>query len=477
MTLWKRCYLAITRRKVKSSLLCIIFYVMSVLIALSMVISSAQVVTQGKISERSGMTIRLQLNKDDTNERISKIPKKHIQSGDIDGYMDGGKNQDYSILQKDIDQLLKVNGLGGYTITTASKPVTVDNIKRYETKNQRKSAKNTKEKAIRLQGTRSMKFHDDVLQEKIKLIDGRWIEEKDKDSIVMNQKLAELNHLKVGDKIILGTLVEGVYYDEPIKHKAFTVKIVGIYQNISLETNQDSQHSADRMIENRIYGNLQLPTKITQNEKDPVEFETVNFSVKNANEYNDVIKRMYKVNINWGRYDLIDQNGTRTNIGSSIYGLQKIGNFIFMLVLGVGAIIITLLLLLWTKSRSYEASIFISLGNTKKTILAQFMIEIMSLFTIAFMVMCISMPFISKIAGEVIVEQQVEKTQQDVTKEYNINPNIGVPKIQEVKIQVQPVTIFIVFGSGVLISLCSICISAYPILRKPPKEILSETSS
>ena len=65
--------------------------------------------------------------------------------------------------------------------------------------------------------------------------------------------------------------------------------------------------------ENTIFTDMSFPEKPSGNEGNPF-YQYAIFKVQNAGKYDQVKKSVQKANIDWSRYDLIDNNGNIKNM-------------------------------------------------------------------------------------------------------------------------------------------------------------------
>ena len=75
--------------------------------------------------------------------------------------------------------------------------------------------------------------------------------------------------------------------------------------------------------ENIIFTDLHFPEKVEQD--DPL-YEKAYFKVADVDDYEAVKEAIKKTDIDWRRYDLIDNNGNLDTMASNFNDLEKISN-------------------------------------------------------------------------------------------------------------------------------------------------------
>ena len=89
-----------------------------------------------------------------------------------------------------------------------------------------------------------------------------------------------------------------------------------------------------------------------------------------------VMEQAKKLGINWKAYTLVKSSQNYPTLQKSINLVYGLTNKLFIGSLIFSAIILVLILFLWTNSRRKEIGIRLALGMTKKTIITQMLYEV-----------------------------------------------------------------------------------------------------
>ena len=101
--------------------------------------------------------------------------------------------------------------------------------------------------------------------------------------------------------------------------------------------------------ENIIFTNLDFPAKAEQGIS-PTALKKPNFKVDQVDEYEAVKERIQQTDINWERYDLIDNNGNLDTMASNFNDLEHISQMLLLIIAGASFIILSLIFVFWMKA-------------------------------------------------------------------------------------------------------------------------------
>lgn len=471
---------SILRKPKKSILLLLIVFVISTLLLAGMASKNASIEVQDKTRQAIGAGFLLEKNAEYRSKRIKELGNKiGKKEGSLEGYHQekvvvngvegwrGWTTNEFETLNiKDIEKLSKVKGISNYNITTATTAVNPVNFKRIEDE---EVDQNADVGGVSLIGNLDMKFDRNVLSNNLYIKEGRMISSKDKDMCVISEELANKNNLKIGDKISFND------YHNKEDSKVSEVKIVGIYQ-VNQKMSPLMQGDTYRS-ENVIFTDLNFPEK-AEGETSPL-FERAYFKVENVDEYNEVRSSLQNMDINWEMYDLIDNNGNSKTMSSNFNDLAKISEIMIMLISIASFIILVLVFLFWIKNRVKEIGILMSLGVPKFRIISQIWIEAVMIAILSLGLSFIVSPNVSKVTANYLVSQQVQQMKEEENEnEGKVSTEYVAPKqdVQEVSVTVTP-RMYLVDGLGVIgLITAAVFASSGVILRRNPKDILSEMS-
>lgn len=270
----------------------------------------------------------------------------------------------------------------------------------------------------------------------IRLIKGDFPE--DKNEIVVNQNLAEMNQWELGDTVLLKN-------DAGEKINAV---ISGLYLS-GTESKQTKSTLAVYRIENTIYGMPELALKL-QRQKG---FESASVYVKNPEQLTSIEQQISR---KLGKkVELTKSDALYRQMEQPLKQVVRVVKLMLILTIGTAAIVITLLLCMWMRARKKETAVYISLGENKGTIFLQILLEGLLVFFMATVISVLSGNYMAGALKKLLfTENQIS----------------SVPL--EIGIRVANIGWLAVAGAGIL--LIAVGISLIPILLANPKDTLSE---
>lgn len=270
----------------------------------------------------------------------------------------------------------------------------------------------------------------------IRLIKGDFPE--DKNEIVVNQNLAEMNQWELGDTVLLKN-------DAGEKINAV---ISGLYLSWT-ESKQTKSTLAVYRIENTIYGMPELALKL-QRQKG---FESASVYVKNPEQLTSIEQQISR---KLGKkVELTKSDALYRQMEQPLKQVVRVVKLMLILTIGTAAIVITLLLCMWMRARKKETAVYISLGENKGTIFLQILLEGLLVFFMATVISVLSGNYMAGALKKLLfTENQIS----------------SVPL--EIGIRVADIGWLAVAGAGIL--LIAVGISLIPILLANPKDTLSE---
>ncbi len=469
----------LVRKKAKTILLLSIVFVTSCLIYAGWACKSANVQTQTEGKQALGASFRMEENEADRHDRTAEaIEKLGGQNGSVDGshieqlesgdWMISHDNSFETLQMEDIETLARQEGIAEYNITTANIVVNPVNFVRIEDPD---VDQHSDLLGVSLRGNMDMRLDFDVWNGNIEVNEGRMITPEDKDVCVISRELAEVNGLTVGDKLEFNSRKDRE------TSKVYSAEIVGVYDTIHKIT--PIMYGDSYRSENIIMTDLRFPEKPQGCEGDPL-YQYATFWVENVDEYDTVKEQIKKADINWKRYDFIDNTGMSDTMAENFGDLDEMSSIILILVAVSGVVIIFLVFLFWLKGRVHEIGIFLAIGKSKAAIIAQMMMEGILIGCISFMLATICAPALSKSVADYLVGYQVKQEEEQRKADEGMTGGAGVAEYETEVMGVETkVTrkVILLSASSILgvifVAVSSSCI--FVVIQKP-KEILSKMS-
>ena len=467
----------LVRKRAKTILLLSIVFVTACFIYAGWACKSANVQTQTEGKQALGASFRMEENEADRHDRTAEaIEKLGGQNGSVDGshieqlesgdWMIWHDNSFETLQMEDIETLAGQEGIAEYNVTTANIVVNPVNFVRIEDPD---VDQHSDLLGVSLRGNMEMRLDFDVQNGNIEVNEGRMITAEDKDVCVISRELAELNGLTVGDKLEFNDRKERE------TSKVYSAEIVGIYDTIHKIT--PIMYGDSYRSENIIMTDLRFPEKPQGCEGDPL-YQYATFWVENVDEYETVKERIRKADIDWKRYDFLDNTGMSDTMAANFGDLDEMSTIILILVAVSGAVIIFLVFLFWLKGRVHEIGIFLAIGKGKAAIIAQMILEGILIGCVSFTLATVCAPSLSKSVADYLVGYQVQQQEEQRKAEEGMTGGAGVAeyetKVMGVKTEVTGKIVLLSACSVLGVILVAVSLSCIFVVVQKPKEILSK---
>lgn len=454
----KRAFAYVTRKKLKSL---IILFVVLVMTALSLVSLSIKDATD-KASKETYASI--------TNSFMIEINRRVNQgtprgSGNVRG-IDIKKINDSKDIVDHVKRINIVADLDNHDIIETSR--TLSNLSPDRAKKFKRS--------VMMTGVNNSEKETKFVSGAYKLVSGRHIKNGDKNKILMHKDLAEKNNLKVGDKIKLKSNI----YDadnEKGANETIEVEILGLFDG----HNKSNVTYSQELYENTLVSDIDTAVRLYGYTEDTAVYQDASFFVKGDKNIDQVLRDIKKLDINWQKYNLIKSSSNFPALQKSISGIYGIADQLFIGSLVFAGVIVALLLFLWMNARRREIAILLAVGISKAKIFAQFLFELVFITIPAF----ISSYFLAGGIGKAVGNNILKNVTSGITKQMmKESSSIGMGGGAEVDGFNKTLTsldvdvngkLFIYAVIFMLVVLCiSLLIASINILRKEPKELLSD---
>ena len=456
----KNAFAYVTRKSLKSLIILLIILSMSALSLISLSIkdatNKASEETFGNITNSFTMEINRRVNQGTArgggNVRGQDI-KKIVDSGHVDNFV----KRINSVANLD-DNLDIVEAPGASRNESAER------------------AKNFK-RAVMLTGVNSSQKETKFVSGAYKLVEGEHLTSEDKNKILMHKDLAAKNNLKVGDKIKLKSNV----YDADNEKKANNeteVKIVGTFSG----KNKGRVTAPQELYENTILTDLKTTRLMYGFSEEDGTYLDATFLVSGEYDIDKVMEQAKKLGINWKAYTLVKSSQNYPTLQKSINLVYGLTNKLFIGSLIFSAIILVLILFLWTNSRRKEIGIRLALGMTKKTIITQMLCEVGMVSIASFGAAFLAGGPVSEWVGKLILGQvnsSLGTQLANEAKSANLGGGAAVDgfnkTLTELSVTVSNMDKGIVIGLGLVVIVIAVLLASALILQKSPKGLLQDT--
>lgn len=320
-------------------------------------------------------------------------------------------------------------------------------------------------------------------------------------AVLIEETLAEANEISVGETIKIKATSSG---------ESIELLVVGIYNGG--ENQQGSMFSgmSSSLVQNKIYVRFDKAVEIKQKasaENENTEntpfvrgatnssdgIDSVIFYVDDPENIEEVISFAEDTDVDLETFKLSANDEEYESMIKPIENVASFSKILVIIVIAAGAMIISLILMLWIKERTYETGVLLSLGESKIKVVLQYATEVLVIFIIGFTLSVFIGTGISQKVGDVLLSQEIEAIQNVNSNEPFDMQNMNISRqpaggkgfdrennkmmeaevIDEIDVHVSLPVILQVFGLGMLLVFISTVIPVIYVLRYNPKQILT----
>lgn len=304
-------------------------------------------------------------------------------------------------------------------------------------------------------------LHERFVGTSFLLEEGRHITEGDLHKAMISKELAYLNNLTVGDTIV-ANVIEGVpgwlsaHYGTGV-----TFEIVGIYQ-IARSEPSDATTPESELQENMIFTDISTAK----------ELYAVKFPDRPADSFiygsgiylflddpalmsetvNNIKAQPYA---DWDGFIITGNDTMYQSTATPIQQAETLSFVLLLVILVLSIGILTLVLIMWTRERMAEIGILISLGIPSDSIVRQIVLEN---YMVALPSFSIAMLLSISLSGS------IDQSMDGMLAELQIAHYIG------------PLQAALVLACAVTTILIAALLAAIPVMRKKPRDILTDLS-
>lgn len=307
----------------------------------------------------------------------------------------------------------------------------------------------------------SSELHERFIAVSYQLTDGRQITPEDEHKAMISKEVAELNDLSVGDTLH-ASVVEGVMGWQP-EHVGTQVafEIVGIYAVTRSEPASPSTPESE-LQENVVFTDINTARelyKIKFPDRSAEQFDYSSgimlFLDDPAQMEQTVADLKVQPYADWDSYIISENNARYEQTAGAIQKAEMISFFLLLVILVLSVGILALILLMWTRERMTEVGILISLGISPKAITGQIVLENYYVALPSFLIAALLSFALSGVLGNAI---------GGLLQDIQLASYIGPVQL-----------IFVAVCAAAVIAL-SVLLASISILRKKPKDILTDLS-
>ena len=463
MSVIKRAWFYVTRKKSKSLLMFLILFGIATATISGMAIKKATVDARGQINQSINASFQLEQdiinNRGIGNRGLGNVPASAI------------------------DQIKDIPGITGYNARIIGEVDLVD-LKKVPLTNPRiqhdDSFMKGYENLVDLDGMTDSSLDNKFISSVIDLAEGRHITKEDTQKVLVHEEFAKLNNLKIKDKIyVKKSELASVPALEGASKDKIALEIVGIFSG----SNMNSATMAEELIENTIITDIETIKTLNGYDDETVLYQNAKFYVNDPKELSRILEKVNELPIDWTNYQVTDSAKDYPALTGSLDSMDGLINKMLIGIVVISAIILSLVLAFWINGRIHETGVLLSLGVSKINIIAQYVVELLMIAVVGFGLSYFSGQAIAQNIGDSMVQQAGEAGtagfQQSLGgMQFGADPDSSTvtKTLESIDVSITLAEMGYVWLIGGLIILLSVSISSIFIIRLKPKEILSKMS-
>ena len=478
----KRAFLYVTRKKGKSILLFFILLIMSTFVLTGLSTQKASQEAQKNLREALGGEFYVSVELSESNPYFRRVDDGE---GALDLYTELPVTRDM------INAIMEIGGIEKYD--ASAQTLVSTNLTIFPGNVPLKGELNNKIYARTVAGTENNSFFQSGIME---LTEGKHITGNESNAAVISRDMADQNSLQIGDSISLQA-------DEEAE-----VRIIGIYEIRKPDPAYASVVTYEKL-ENQIF----IDTSALQDlfGDMPMGFYEVAFSVYDPAQLDSIMSEVKGLSaIDWRAFEVAADNQTYLDAAAPLQKLQALVSSIIWVIALVSAVILSLILTMWGRSRIHETGLFLSLGIGKMRIIGQYLAEVLMIAVIAFGCSYFTS---SAVAGQLangLLQQNIPASEEQaagvtITKKDGFSEDVVVsikddsalsdmpsgqdtaPEVEvaadgaeadreQISVTIDFYNMLQLYLIGIIVIILSVGISSLSVMRLKPREILSKMS-
>ena len=477
MSIIKRAFLYVARKRGKTILLFAILLIMATFVLTGLSIWKASEAAQLNLRQSLGGKFDIYVDW----ENSPYVVKEIIKDNEFDE--ETGKTSNsfliYSTVQLTPEEIAAINSVPGVKYSSARYDVLArfDNLSLFPGTVSVAENLQHRTKVFGVCGTETDELFTTGT---LTLTEGRHITSEDQSVAIISGDLAEKNELHIGDYI-----TTHIYNpeDDDFTGEEMQVQIIGLFTPNVTEQLGETVTTFDK-IQNRIFMDLQTSIKINNDEIN-YGFSAVNVTIDDPQNMKQVVSAVKKLSvIDWNAFTIEIDNEVYEKAAAPLTTLNELVVTLLVVIIVVSAIILALILTLWTKTRIHEIGVFLSVGIWKSAVIGQYLTEVLLIAIFAFGLSYFTSDAVAGQIGNHLLEQSVQVEQEDNSGSTPSAVDVGadtliqkpLPTENGIQVSVEPDSLALFYLIGFAIIIVAVSISSITVMRLKPREILSKMS-
>ena len=271
---------------------------------------------------------------------------------------------------------------------------------------------------------------------------GKHLTANDQNAALIHKTFAEKNNIKPGDKL-----------DITKDGRRVTVTVAGIFSG---KGEKPAVLQSD-MAENHLITNLAAAQQLTGSQ----QLTRATYFAENPHQLKSLTDRAKSLpNVDWKKSSLTDNGAVFAGVLQNITGIQNILTIATIGAAAAGLAVLSLVLVFWVRGRLHEIGILLSIGTSKRQIIGQFLAEL-AIIAVVSSVFALGIGSVASSQISTALTTQTDQNQRTETTVVHAAP---------------VATYLQALAFGYVVVLLSAIAATAPIMRQSPKQILAKLS-
>ena len=298
------------------------------------------------------------------------------------------------------------------------------------------------------------------------MLEGNHIITKTGSQVLIHEKFAQSNGLIVGDTILLGNVTDS--------NRTIPVTVAGIFTNTKEQDSIGIAPSYD-LYDNIVFTDLSTASFLLYGAKDITSVQYGDFYVEDPENLNRIMDEVKEIeDVDWNSCTLTRYDNDYQNAKESLDGLRNIVFIAITVVSVICFLVLALFLTLRLRGRIHETGVYLAMGISKGSVLAQYLLEVILVAIVALTLSFGTSAAISHQIGSSLLSQVTTETYETVNLTGNAEEPAEDLGLSEIEVAVSAKDYAMVWALGMVLCVASTALAACPVMKMKPKNILSQ---
>ena len=311
----------------------------------------------------------------------------------------------------------------------------------------------------------------------LKLTQGRHIRESDVGKAIIHESLAKANGLKIGDKIKLKAIASD---PDNVNKSSEQVEpeIVGFFSGDNIKP----ARNRIELLQNQVYTDIDTSRKLAKCSEGQEIYQDATFFVDSPDKVDGLMKEAQKLGIDWKLFSLSKTDQVLAGVTGTVNSIYRLVDGMVVATVIFGVIVLSLVLILWSRERRRETGILLSIGSSKPGIVTQHILELVLIAIPAFGAAWFAAQGVAQFIGNQLVSQAASATTKEMAQQ--LGNNLGANQesalsgktLDHVQVMLDLGQWGLVCGISLALVCVAVLIASVPVLRAKPKALLTQLS-